>query len=127
MAKSSTVTVPTLTAIPGSDLLRHLILYDFEEWIKKSKGKLILNAEDIAIKYQEIGIAFATSCAMTTTAQAATASAVASALVLITTLYPAIVTTAPNPTTVTAAPNPTTEPQTILIHLFTALGLKYDK
>ncbi|KAK3172073.1 hypothetical protein OEA41_004158 [Lepraria neglecta] len=113
MAASGTVTVPALTAVPGSDSLRHLILYDFEEWIKRSRRHLIGNAGRIVVEYQKIETAFAASTAMTATAHAATAPAVGPAPVPITTLYP--------------APARTTGPQTTFTHLFTALTLKYDK
>jgi hypothetical protein len=115
---------PVAPTIRGSQTLRQLILYDFEEWVKNSRRALTQNGAAIITEYQKVGNAMAASSALVAAA-AATApppgGVVPPAPPAVTTLYhPALPAAA-------AAPNPNLPPETTFTHLFTMLGLKYSK
>jgi hypothetical protein len=73
-------------------MLRHLILYDFNDWVKNKTKNLKRDAQAIIVEYQKVEAAITASAAIITAANAAAAAAAA-----------AIAASAPSPA---AAPAP---------------------
>lgn len=129
--------LPAAPTIDGSDGLRQLILYDFEEWVKKHSKSLKQNGAAIITEYQKVDSARVTSATIAAAAAApAPGGVVSPAPSAVTTLYhpplpPAATAAAtPAPAAPTSAPAPAAGrakllPETTFTHLFTSLNLPY--
>lgn len=125
-------TAPAAPNIDGSDALRQIILYDFEEWVKKHEKALTRNRAAIIAEYQKLKNAKIASAAVPTAVATTTAAQVRGGVVppappAITTLYhsplpPAAAATA---AAAPAAGKANSLPETTFTHLFTTLNLPY--
>ena len=130
--------IPPLAAAParptvdGSHEIRQIILYDFEDWVKKHNTAITHNGAAIIAEYNKVENAKAAYAAAAAVAPAPRA-VVAPAPLAVTTLYPpsppaagatgATGTTAP--VAATAAGNRNSLPETTFTHIFTILNLQY--